>query len=138
MQGAGGTSGGVGRFFVGLLMMATGGYLLLDAIRVASVFRWNLSLYSWGGVGLTTGSILIVFVFGVGFLFYNFRSLVGWALTAGSLVALIFGILRRLQFHLEPISLFDLLLMLVLLFGGVGFFLSSFREYQLNDRREAL
>lgn len=36
MNGAGGSSGGVGQFFIGLIMMCGGGYMLLNAIRVSS------------------------------------------------------------------------------------------------------
>jgi len=32
MQGAGGTNGGVGRFFIGLIMLVTGGYLKVPNI----------------------------------------------------------------------------------------------------------
>ena len=137
MQGAGGTDGGIGKFFVGLAMMIGGGYLLLDAIRVTTMYHWRMSLYSWGTFNVTTGGILIVFIFGVTILFYNAKLIFGWILTAGSLMALIFGVLRRLQFHLEPMSLFDLTLILVLLFGGIGLFLNSLSEQQkLSSSRE--
>lgn len=137
MHGAGGTQGGIEKFFVGLAMMIGGGYLLLDAIRVTTIYHWRLALYSWNGVNVTTGGVLIVFVFGVGILFYNAKQIFGWILTAGSLLALIFGVLRRLQFHLEPMSLFDLTLILVLLFGGIGLFLNSLSDQQkLSSSRE--
>lgn len=138
MHGAGGTEGGLEKFFIGLAMMIGGGYLLLDAIRVTTLYHWQMSLYRFGGFNLTSGTILIVFIFGVGILFYNAKLIFGWILTAGSMMALIFGVLRRLQFHLEPMSLFDLSLILVLLFGGIGLFLNSLSDQQkLSGTREA-
>ena len=131
MQGAGGTQGGVARFFIGLAMMFCGGYLFLDAVRVSSGFRWGMSLYRNNGMQLTTGTILIVFVIGIGFLFYNAKSILGWALSSGSVLALIFGILRSLRFRMNTMSLFDLLLILVLLFGGIGLFISSLRPQEI-------
>jgi len=38
MRGAGGTRGGIGRFFVGLVMMVAGGYLFFNAISVTQQF----------------------------------------------------------------------------------------------------
>ena len=38
MRGAGGTSGGLGHFFIGLAMMCGGFYMLLNAITVSSNF----------------------------------------------------------------------------------------------------
>ena len=137
MQGAGGTEGGIGKFFMGLAMMTGGGYLLLDAIRVTSGYRWGMGLYQLGGVQMTSGTVLIVFVFGIGILFYNGKNILGWVMTCGSLMALIFGVLRRLHFIIEPMSLFDLILMLVLLFGGVGLFLQSLRGQNISGGPQA-
>lgn len=37
--GAGGTEGGIGRFFMGLIMMVAGGYLFLNNIQVGHSFH---------------------------------------------------------------------------------------------------
>ena len=49
-RGAGGTPGGVGPFFIGLIMAAAGGYLLLNQVQVTTSF-WRFGAY--GGFGLT-------------------------------------------------------------------------------------
>ncbi len=41
MTGAGGTAGGIWRFFAGLAMMIVGGYFFFDSIRVESGYRWG-------------------------------------------------------------------------------------------------
>lgn len=38
-KGAGGTSGGIGKFIIGLTMLIAGGYLFLNSIHVSSIFR---------------------------------------------------------------------------------------------------
>ena len=124
-RGAGGTEGGIWRFFIGLAMMIGGGYLFFDSIRVHSGFNWGYGLYHFGGFHLTSGTVLIPCIFGIGFLFYNARNPVGWILTAGSLLALTFGIIRSIRFNFAAVSAFDLLVMLVLMFGGIGLMLSS-------------
>jgi hypothetical protein len=126
--GAGGTSGGVGRFFIGLTMMVSGGYLFLNAIRVSYGFHMGYRLYSFGGYHLTSGMTLIPLIFGIGFIFYNSRSIVGWLLTTSSLIMLVAGIISSIHFNLRGMSAFDLIVIFTLLFGGLGLFLSSFRK----------
>ncbi len=66
MNGAGGSSGGVGQFFIGLIMMCGGGYMLLNAIRVSSSFGLGTRLYgvpAFGSqLGITGGMILVPFI----------------------------------------------------------------------------
>jgi hypothetical protein len=132
-SGAGGTKGGVGDFFIGLMMFCSGGYLLLQSIIVSSSFSLGFSLYtvnshSWQ-IPITSGMVLIPFIFGVGMIFYNARSILGWLLTCGSIAALIFGVISSLHLSLRTMTAFELLTILVLTFGGLGLFLKSLREY---------
>lgn len=128
MRGAGGTEGGVGRFLIGLAMFIGGAYLLLNAIHVGSGFGFGLALYRFGWGNVTGGMILIPFLIGVGLLFYNARNPIGWVLTGGSLIALVFGVLASLQFAMRPMTAFELLTILVLCFGGLGLLLSALRD----------
>ena len=128
MTGAGGTEGGIGRFFIGLAMFIVGGYLFLNAIWVGSGFGFGSALMSFGGFNVTSGMVLVPFVFGVAMMFYNSKNPIAWLLTCGSLAALTFGIITSLRFHIRPMSAFEILTILVLLFGGLGLFLSSLRE----------
>lgn len=127
MRGAGGTSGGIGQFFIGFIMLCGGVYLLLNAITVTSHFGLGMRLYGTGRYGVTSGMILIPFMFGVGIVFYNSKNLIGWLLSAGSLVALIFGVISTLQFSFRHMSAFDLITILVLTVGGLGLFLRSLK-----------
>lgn len=128
MRGAGGTEGGLGRFFIGLAMFVVGGYLFLNSIHVGSGFGFGSALYGFGWGNVTTGMVLVPFVFGVALLFYNSKSPVGWLLTCGSLLALAFGVITSLHFRMRPMTAFEILAILVLTFGGLGLFLSSLRD----------
>ncbi len=128
MRGAGGTDGGIGRFFLGLVMMVGGGYLLLDNIQVSSGFGLGYRLWSFGGVGITGGMVLLPFIFGIGMIFYSSRNVIGWLLAGASLVMLVFGVISQTSFQFRYMSAFELLTILVLLFGGIGLFLSSLRN----------
>jgi len=131
IKGAGGTSGGIGRFFIGLMMMVAGGYLFLNAIQVTHQFHLGYALFAVGNVRLTTGMTLIPLIFGVGLIFYNAKNALGWILTGASLVMIFAGIIASIQFRLRSITGFDLIMILALVSGGAGLFLSSLRS--LND-----
>ena len=113
MKGAGGTQGGVAPFFVGLAMAVGGGYLLTQRVTVTSGF-WSF----FGGHAF--GLSLLPLVVGAGVLFYDGKSLLGRILTAGGTLIVFLGILMNLRVYFEPTSLFDTLVMLVLLAGGIG------------------
>jgi uncharacterized protein len=120
-RGAGGTPGGVGQFFTGLAMAVAGGYLLLNQVQVTTSF-WSFGAY--GGFGLTLLPLLI----GVAFLFYDGRSWIGWLLTGLGTVIILAGIITHLDIYFRPTTLFNTLVMLVLLFGGLGLIARSLRS----------
>ena len=119
-RGAGGTPGGVGAFFAGLVMVAAGGYLLLNQVQVTTSF-WRFGAY--GGFGLT----LLPLLAGVAILFYNGKSVVGWLLTLVGLTFILAGVLMNMDIYFQQTSLFNTLMMLGLLFGGIGLVAKSLR-----------
>ncbi len=134
MRGAGGTKGGYVGFILGLVMMCGGFYLLLNSIVVTARFGLRYSVYSVGSYSVTSGMILIPFMFGVALIFFDRRSLSGWLLSVGSLIALIFGVISSVNFTLRGMTAFDLLVILVLAFGGIGLFLHSLGELPRKER----
>ncbi len=138
MKGAGGTSGGIGSFFIGIVMMCGGFYMLLNSIQVTSHFGLGHRLYSFGGFGgynfgITSGMIMIPFMFGVGMLFYSSKNIFGWILSLGSIVAMVFGVISSVQFRFKTMSAFDLIVILVLAVGGLGLFLRSLKSLDGKD-----
>lgn len=113
LRGAGGTEGGIGTFVIGALMAVAGGYLLTNQVTVSTGF-WRL--WGYNAFGLS----LLPFLIGIAFLFFDGRSILGWVLTVVGAVIIFVGILANLDVYFRPTSLFNTLLMLVLLFGGVG------------------
>ena len=126
-RGAGGSDGGTGTFLIGLVMMIGGGYLLLNGIVVRPNFGMGARVFGIGGVTITSGMVLIPFIFGVGMIFYNSRNWIGWILACGALIALIFGVIANMTLELARMSAFDLIVILVLLVGGLGLFLRALR-----------
>ena len=103
MRGAGGTPGGLGAYLAGFAMVVAGGYRLLTRVTVTSGL-WQI----WG---------------------YNAfgRSLPGWLLTAAGAIIILAGIIANLHLYFRPASLFDTLLILILLAGGLGLVARSLR-----------
>ena len=121
MTDVGGTPGGLGSFLIGLIMTCLGAYFLTSQVVVQS------SYWMFGGRN-AFGISLIPLLFGVGLLFWNSRSIAGWALTLGGALVILAGILTNLHIYFEPTSLFNTLIMLVLLVGGLGLIARSLRS----------
>jgi hypothetical protein len=119
-RGAGGTSGGMGLFLFGLGMAIAGGWLLTNQVTVTSNF-WHFGGYNAFGLSL------IPLILGIGLLFFNGRSIIGWLLTFAGAVIIFVGILTNLDIYFRPTSLFNTLVMLVLLAGGIGLVARSLR-----------
>ncbi len=109
----GGTSGGVVEFFVGLAMAISGAFMLINRVIVTSGF-WN-----WGG-NSTFGLSLVPLIFGIAFVFFNGKSIIGWILIAISIIIIASGILMNLQIYFQPTNLFNTVIMLILFAGGIG------------------
>ena len=123
LRGAGGTEGGIGVFVIGALMAVAGAYLLTSQVTVTTGF-WRL--WGYNAFGLSP----LPFIIGIAFLFFDGRSIVGWVLTVAGAVIIFVGILMNLDVYFRPTSLFNTLLMFVLLFGGVGLVARSLRPQQ--------
>jgi hypothetical protein len=126
MKGAGGTSGGIGMFFGGAALVVAGGYLLLTRVSVISG-GWHF--YGYNAFGLSLFPLLI----GIGVLFYNGRSILGWLLTSGGALIILVGIVANLRIYFQPTSLFDTLMMLGALAGGIGLVARSLRATETPD-----
>src|SRR6266436_2337860 len=94
--GAGGTPGGVGIFLLGFAFACAGGWLLTNQVVVtsdffASGFMVPVVNYHMNSFGLS----LVPFIIGIGFLFFNGKSVAGWLLTIASLVIILAGKIGR-------------------------------------------
>jgi hypothetical protein len=128
LRGAGGTQGGVGMFMLGFAMAVAGGYLLTNQVTVTSG-AWRL--WGYNAFGLS----LLPFVIGIAFLFFDGSSIPGWVLTIAGAVIIFVGILTNLDIYFRPTSLFNTLVMLVLLMGGIGLIARAGRAHggQFDD-----
>jgi hypothetical protein len=123
IRNVGGTPGGTRTFLLGIIMVVVGGYLLFHQVQVSGGGYWR---FSWlGGQGSNFGITLIPLLFGIGILFSNGKSIVGRVLTAAGALIILTGIIANLDIHFQQTSLFNTLVMLVLLVGGIGLVVRS-------------
>jgi hypothetical protein len=121
----GGTPGGLGKFLLGFIMICVGGYLLTNQVIVAGSY-WNF----YGGN--TFGVTLIPMLFGVGLLFWNGRSFVGWFLTGSGALFILAGVIANLHIYFQPATLFHTIVMLVLVVGGLGLIARAMLPHRTN------
>jgi len=116
----GGTPGGLGSFLIGLALACVGGYLLTSQVVVTSSY-WNF--YGTNTFGVT----LIPMLIRVAMLFWNGRSVLGWLLTAAGGLFILAGVIANLHIYFAPTTLFNTIVMLVMLVGGLALILRALR-----------
>ena len=123
MSDVGGTPGGLGDFLMGFAMACVGGYLLSNQVTVVG------SYWSFYG-GNTFGITLIPMLIGIGTLFFDGRSVTGWLLTGAGALFILAGVIANLHIYFEPTTLFNTLIMLILLVGGLGLIARAIRPHR--------
>jgi len=124
-EDVGGTPGGLGSFLIGLVLVCVGGYLLTNQVVVTGSY-WNF--YGSNTFGVT----LLPMLAGIAILFWNGRSVLGWLLTLAGGLFILAGVIANLHMYFAPTSLFNTLVMLVMLTGGLALIARALRPH---DRR---
>jgi hypothetical protein len=103
-------------------MACVGGYLILNQVTITTG-----SWYVWGynAFGLTLVPLLV----GIGWLFFDARATVAWLLLVLGAAVILAAILANLHLYFRPTSLFNTLIMLALLAGGLGLVARSLRPH---------
>lgn len=104
---------GLGQFLIGFALTCVGGYLLTNQVAVVG------SYWSFYG-GSTFGISLIPMLIGIFMLLWNAKSITGWLLTLGGALFIFAGVLANMHLYFQPTSLFNTLVMLILLVIGLG------------------
>jgi hypothetical protein len=131
LKNVGGTPGGLPWFIGGLAMLAVGVYLLFQQVDVHGGY------WAWGrgGSGTSFGLSLIPLLVGVGLLFFDSESRAGWILAGLGALIVIAGIIVNLRIHFRTTTLWDTILILILIAGGIGAIVRSLRPSGVGARR---
>jgi len=122
LRDVGGTPGGFGPFLVGLALLAAGVYLLFQQVDVHGGY------WQWGSSPDNTfGLTLIPLLVGVGILFYDGASKLGWVVAGLGLLIIVAGVVANLRIHFRTTSLWNAVSILALIAGGIGVIARSLR-----------
>jgi hypothetical protein len=122
LRSPGGTSGGLVEFLGGVAMVVAGGYLLTSRVTVSSGY-WTL--WGYDAFGLSMLPLMV----GIGVLFFNARSVLGWFLLLVGSVIIVTGIVANLRIYFQPTSLFNTIIILGLMAGGIGLIIRGLRPH---------
>lgn len=128
-EGPGGTPGGAGEALIGLAMVLVGIYLVFDRVTVHTAF-WRF----FGSAGTSFGLTLMPLLVGIGLLFFNGRSVLGWLLMGGGVLLILVGVLSNLDIYFRPTSLWATIMMFGLIGGGIGLFAKGLRPHRVRER----
>lgn len=106
------------QFLAGLGMLIAGLFIFSQRVTVSSgFFGYGLRI---GGFYMSNGLVMVPFIIGVVWMFASEGSFASKAFTAAGVLIIILAIIMTTNIRLDRITLFDWVLMLVLIFGGAG------------------
>ena len=109
-------------------MLALGIYLLLNQVDVHGGY-WGWGRGSGGKFGLTMLPLLV----GIGILFFNGSSAIGWIVAGLGRVIIIGGVVGSMEIHFRRTTLWNTLMILGLIAGGIGVIARSVRPMRAPD-----
>ena len=119
-------------FYIGIVLIFAGIFFLLSK----AVVRSSWLTFTVGGVNVSTGLIVIPLMFGVAWLFYNPKSFVAKMITVFGAIAIIGAIILSLRITFTTTSLFDYLIMILLIASGTGMLLRAYKIARVDDEKD--
>lgn len=106
------------QFFVGLVMLAVGVYMILQNINVTS--NWGLYSYHIGSFHLSNGMVLLPAVIGIGMLFMLERKIFGWIVLAIGIAIILASVFLTTHLYWKTTSAYTFIIMFGLTAAGAG------------------
>ncbi len=106
------------QFLAGLAMLVVGLFIFSQKVMVSSgFFGYGFRL---GGFHMSNGLIMVPFIIGVVWMFASEGSFASKAFTVAGVLIIIAAVIMTTNISLVHITLFEWILILVLIFGGAG------------------
>lgn len=110
-------------FFMGFLLLGAGVYWVLNSFYVTS--GWGYGYYSFFGLKMTGGVMLIPLLVGIGLLFFLDRKIIGGSVSALGLLIILISLLTSVSFHAKYDTLFVYVLMFGMIAAGAGLLIKT-------------
>ncbi|MBR3697451.1 MAG: hypothetical protein IKM97_04230 [Clostridia bacterium] len=109
-------------FYIGVLLLGAGLFFLLNKTMIYSGF------YSWriGGFSLSSGLVILPLFIGIIWLFYNPKSFIAKLISLLGGVFILASIILGIHISFTKTTLFDFIIMIILLGAGIGLILRTF------------
>lgn len=104
------------QFVAGVVMLAVGLFIFAQRVHVFS--RWG---YGWriGGLNVSSGLVIVPLIIGIVWMFMT-NSLASKLFSALAFLLIIVSVIMTTQLRIQSMTLYEWILILVLIFGGVG------------------
>ncbi len=106
------------QFVAGIVMLTVGLFIFSQKVVVTS--GWFGAMYL-GGIRVSSGLIMIPFIAGIVWMFASDGSFASKVFTVLSVILIITSVILTTNIYLTHMSLFEWIIILVLIFGGAGF-----------------
>lgn len=104
-------------FLVGIAMLGSGLFFFSQKVVVHSSFWGSFGL---GGIRVTSGLLVVPLIAGIIWMFASDNKIGPGILIAVGVLLIIAGVIASTTISLTTITLYEWVLMLVLIFGGIG------------------
>lgn len=119
---------------VGLAMLVIGLYLFTGRVSVSSSF-FSSGIY-YGTVRIPTGAVFVPFIVGIIMVFAKPESFLSKLVAGLGVLIILVSIIMSVNIRLETISLYEWLLYIIAIFGGLGLVFRIVFAKPKNDEKE--
>lgn len=102
------------QFVAGIIMLVVGLYIFSQKVTVFSGF------FSFGGGRFSSGLIVVPLIIGIVWMFVSGANFASKVFTVLAAIIIIASVVMTTNIHLSAMTLYDWILILVLIFGGAG------------------
>lgn len=121
------------QFLGGLAMLIVGLYILAQKVMVSSSFLGGMRL---GSLSMNNGMIIIPLIIGIIWMFASGGSFISKVFTGMSVLLIVAAIVISTNISLVHMSLYEWVIILVLIFGGVGILAKILLASRSADKEE--
>ena len=108
------------KFFLGLIMLAVGLFMIFQNINVTSTWGRGGYFYHIGNFGISNGMIMLPIIIGIGMLFFMRKRIYGWIVLAIGIIFVLLSVLMTTNIHWRTTNGYVFLIMFGLTAAGAG------------------
>ncbi|MBR1823696.1 MAG: hypothetical protein IJ779_05630 [Ruminococcus sp.] len=108
------------KFFIGLVMLAVGLFMIFQNITVSSSWGRGGYFYHIGNFGISNGMIMLPIIIGIGMLFFMRKRIFGWIVLAIGVAFVLFTVLATTHITWRTTSAYVFVIMFGMTAAGAG------------------